>query len=161
MKRSDLSKKKILIVSRRTATLRMLNDKIKEGFPKCRIDMVTNAEDACRATMLFSYHLLIVDESNYKKMANSGASPLQNSPLLIITENGKIPSEQKIHRGPDVYVHLPANRPEEIISKIPRLLGNGFTPRWQRPFKRYGGIFNLGTVEASEKLFKNGSRSDS
>jgi hypothetical protein len=40
---------------------------------------------------------------------------------------------------------------------LSRLLSIEFTPRWQRPFKRYGGILNLGTAEAVEKLFKNGA----
>jgi hypothetical protein len=156
MKRNGLSNKKILVVSERTDILRMLEDKIKDGFPKCRIDIVTNAEEACRATMLFSYQLLIVDESNFKKLAHSGSSPMQNFPLLILTENGKLTAEQKNSLDPNVYGYLPANRPEEIIPILPRLLSNEFTPRWQRPFKRYGGIFNLGTIEAAEKLFENG-----
>ena len=152
MKRNGLSNKKILIVSDRADILRMLEDKIKDGFPKCRIDIVTTAEEACRATMLFSYHLLIVDELNFKKLSKPGLSPMQNFPLLVLTDNGKSPAEQKNSLAPNVYGHLPADRPEEIIPMLPRILNNGFVPRWQRPFKRYGGIFNLGTIEAAEKL---------
>lgn len=153
MKRNGLSNKKILVVSDRTDILRILEDKIKDGFPKCHIDIVTTAEEACRATMLFSYHLLIVDELNFKKLSNSGLSPMQNYPLLVLTDNGKLPVEQKNSLAPNDYGHLPADRPEEIIPMLLRILNNGFVPRWQMPFKRYGGIFNLGTIEAAEKLF--------
>ena len=103
--------------------------------------------------MLYSYHLLIVDELNFKKLSNSGLSPMQNYPLLVLTDNGKLPVEQKNSLAPNDYGHLPADRPEEIIPMLLRILNNGFVPRWQMPFKRYGGIFNLGTIEAAEKLF--------
>ena len=156
MKRNGLSNKKILVVSERTDIRRVLESKIKDSFPKCRIDIVTTAEEACRAAMLFSYHLLIVDESNFRKMALSESSPMRNFPLLVLTDNGHLSIEQKNSLTPNIYGHLPADHPEEIIPNLPRLLSSEFTPRWQKPFKRYGGIFNLGTVEAADKLFKNG-----
>jgi hypothetical protein len=154
MKRNGLSNKKILVVSERADIFRGLADKIKDGWPECRIDRVTTAEGACRVTMLFNYHLLIIDESNLKALSRSASSALQNFPLLVLTENGKFPAQQKNSPAPNVCGHLPANRSEEIIPLLPRLLNNEFTPGWQKPFKRYGGIFNLGTVEAIEKLFK-------
>lgn len=156
MKRNGMSNKKILVVSERTDIRRVLVDKIKDGFPKCRIDIVTTAEEACRATMLFSYHLLIVDESNFRKLALSESSPILNFPLLVLIDNGNLPPEQKNPLAPNIYGHLPSDRPEEIIPNLSRLLSSEFTPRWQRPFKRYGGIFNLGTIEAADKLLKNG-----
>lgn len=82
--------KRFLIVSQRTAILRVLKDKIKDGFPKCRIDMVTNAEDASWSSMHLNYHLLIVDESNLEKLASSGAFLLQNFPLLIFPSWGRL-----------------------------------------------------------------------
>jgi len=152
-----LTSKRVLGVSGRTDILRMLEDKIENGFPKCRFDKVTTAEEASRSMLLSSYHLLIVDETNFKKIPFAGSSLIQNFPLLVLTDNGKLPADQKNYFAPNVYGYLPANRLEKIIPILSQLLRIEFTPRWQRPFKRYGGIFNLGTVEAAEKLFKNGA----
>ena len=152
MERNGLSIKKILVVSRRADIVRKLEDTIKDSIPKCQIERVSTAEEACRATMIFGYHLLIIDESNLKILSHSGSSPMQNFPLLVISDNGKLSAELKSSLAANVCGHLPADRPEEIISMLPRILNNGFVPRWQMPFKRYGGIFNLGTIEAAEKL---------
>ena len=154
MKHNGLSNKKILIVSERTDIRRMLEDPIRDGLPKCRIDRVKTVQEACRAIMLIGYHLIIIDESKFKNMSHPGLSPMQNFPLLVLTDNDKLSAEQKNSPVPNVYGHLPADRPEVIISMLPRILNNGFVPRWQVPFKRHGGIFNLGTIEAAEKLFK-------
>jgi hypothetical protein len=155
MKRKELSNKRVLGVSGRTDILRILEDNIRDGLPRCRFDKVTTAEEASRAVMRFSYHLLIVDETNFKKIASSGSSSLQNLPLVILTDTGALPADEKNSFAPNVYGYLPANRLEEIIAILSQLLSIEITPRWQRPFKRYGGIFNFGTVEAAEKLFKN------
>jgi hypothetical protein len=156
MKRNGLSNKIILVVSERADILQMLEGKIKDGFPKCRIDRVTTTEEACRATLLFRYNLLIVDELNFNKLSHSASSLMQNFPLLVLTDNGHLPPEQKNSLIPGINSHLPSDRSEEIIPNLSRLLNSEFTPGWQRPFKRYGGLFNLGTVEAADKLIKNG-----
>ena len=40
-----------------------------------------------------SYQLLIVDETNFKKIQFAGSSLIQNFPLLILTDNGKLPAK--------------------------------------------------------------------
>ncbi len=152
MKLNGLSNKKILIIGEGADTLRKLEDKIKDGVPKCQIDRVATAEEALRATTLFSYHLLIIDESTFNNLSHTGSSPMQNLPLLVLGDNGNRSAGRKSTPAPNVCGHLHADRPEEIISMLPRILNNGFVPRWQMPFKRYGGVFNLGTIEAAEKL---------
>ena len=156
MKRNGLINKRILGVCGRTDILQTLEDKIKDGCPKCWFDKVTTAEEACRLMMLFSYHLLVVDETNLKKFPRSESSSIQNFPLVVLTGNGKLPVDQENSFAPNIYGYLPANRLEKTIPIISRLLSIEFVPRWQSPFKRYGGIFNLGTVEATDKLLKNG-----
>jgi hypothetical protein len=156
MKRNDLISKRVLGVCGRTDILQMLEDEIKDGCPKCWFDKVTTAEEACRLMMLFSYHLLVVDETNLKKFMRSESSSIRNFPLVVLTDNGKLPIDQENSYAPNIYGYLPANRLEKTTPVISRLLSIEFVPRWQRPFKHYGGIFNLGTVEATDKLLKNG-----
>ena len=156
MKRNGLiRKRRVLGVCGRPDILRMLEDKIKEGFPRWRFDGVTTAENAGRLMLLSSYHLLIVDEANFKKIQHAGSSVIQNFPILVLTDKEKLPADQQNSFTPNVCGYLLASRLEEIIPIFSRLLSIEFTPRWQRPFRRYGGIFNLATVEVAEKLFKN------
>ena len=129
MKRNGLTKKRILGISARTDILRILADKIKDSFSKCRFDGVTSAEEASRSMMLSSYHLIIVDETNFKKIANSGSSSIRNFPLVILTENGKLPVDQNNFFAPNVYGYLSANRPEDIVPILSLLLSIEFTPR--------------------------------
>ena len=156
MKNNRLIKKRILGVSGQTDVLQMLDEMINGRFSKCRFDSVATAEEAIRAMMFSSFHLLIIDQTNFKKIQHARLYQTHLLPILILIDKGKFPPNQKNSFSPNVY-GLPANRPEEIISILPQLLSIEFTPRWQRPFRRFGGIFNLGTVEAAEKLFKNGA----
>jgi len=139
-------------IRHQTDILRILEDKIKAGFANCRFDGVRAAEEARRSMMLASYHLVIADERSFNKIARAGSSPIRNFPLLVLTDNGQLHADQKNSFAPNVYGYLSADRLEKIIPILSRLLNIEFTQRWQRPFKLYGGIFNLGTVEAAEKI---------
>lgn len=129
MKRNGLTNKRILGVSGRNEVLRILADKIKDGLSKCQFDGVRSAEEASRSVMLSSYHLLIVDETNFTKIAHTGSSSIKNFPLVILTENDKLPADQNKFFAPNVYGYLSANRPEDIIPILSRLLSIEFAPR--------------------------------
>ncbi|UCF91077.1 MAG: hypothetical protein JSW39_22790 [Desulfobacterales bacterium] len=157
MKRHGMIHKRLLGVSPRADVLQTLEERIKAACSTCRFDKAATLEEARQRMMRFNYHLVIVDEVNLKTLLRSASFLVQNFPLVVLTENGRLPADEKNAFAPNVYGFLPANSLERTIPVISELLNIEFVPRWQSPFKRYGGVFNLGTVEAVDKLFNNES----
>ena len=158
MKHSSMINKKLLGVCGRAEILQTLEDKIKNSCRKCRFDKAETAGEASRLMMFFGYHLVIVDEQSFKNFPRSGPSLIQNFPLVILTDNGKLPVDQQTSFAPNVYGYIPVNHLDKTIPVISLLLNIEFVPPWQSLFKLYGGIFNLGTVEAADKLFISGMK---
>ena len=152
MKRNGMINKRILGVSGRNDILLTIEEKILEAYPKCLFDKVTTLQKARRLMMLYNYSLLVLDEANLNELNRSGASMIQNFPVVVLTDDGVLFVDQVKSFASNVYGYLPKNCLETTSLIISNLLNVEFVPQWQIPFKRYGGIFNLGTVEAIDKL---------
>jgi hypothetical protein len=152
MKRNGMMNKRILGVSERIDILSAMEEMILEICPNCLFDKVTTLKKAQRLMMLFNYNLLFLDETTLNELNPSGTSMTQNFPIVILTNNGSLSLDKEKSSASNVYGYLPKNRLETIPQIIANLLNVEFVPRWKIPFKRHGGIFNLGTVEAVDKL---------
>lgn len=161
MKHSGMINKRLLGVCGRAEILQTLEDKVLDGCRICHFDKAATAGEASRLMMFFGYHLVIVDEQNFNNFIRSGSCLIHNFPLIVLTESGKLPADQKNSFAPNVYGYLPANDLDKTIPIISLVLSIEFVPPWQSLFKHYGGIFNLGTVEAADKLFLSGMKKSS
>jgi len=142
MKKSILSKKRILAVDDEPDVLMVLEEEILDAYPDCRLDKATTCEEAGQLLASWTYDLVILDIMGVRGFELLEEAVSRDYPVAMLTAHALTPEalRRSIELGARTY--LPKEKLGEIVPFLEDVLTQEYVPGWKRLFEKLGEFFD-------------------
>jgi len=142
MKKSILSKRRILAVDDEPDVLMVLEEEILDAYPDCRFDKATKYEEAAQLLASWTYDLVILDIMGVRGFELLEEAVSRDYPVAMLTAHALTPEalRRSIEMGARSY--LPKEKLGEIVPFLEDVLTQEYVPGWKRLFEKLGKFFD-------------------
>lgn len=142
MKKSILSKKRILAVDDEPDVLMVVEEEILDAYPDCRFDKATNYEEAAQLLASWTYDLVILDIMGVRGFELVQDAVSRNYPVAMLTAHALTPEALKRSIELGARSYLPKEKLGEIVPFLEDVLTHEYIPGWKRLFEKLGEFFD-------------------
>lgn len=142
MSQSMIYDKRVLIVDNDPNFFPILERKVREASPNCKVDMAGTYLEAVEEMVSWTYDLVIMGDIVGSKSNLLDIAEIRKFPVAVLgpDDPSSITSRRTLQMR--LKAHFPKEKMGQIITFLQDSVGNGSRPRWKYFLKRIIGFFN-------------------
>lgn len=155
MTQSMIYNKRILIVDNDPNFFPILERKVREASPNCKVDMAATYLEAVEEMVSWSYDLVIMGDIVGSKSSLLDIAGIRRFPVALLCPDDPSSITSKRTFQTRRKACFPKEKMGQIIAFLHDSVGNGSGPKWKYFLKKTIGFFNTrgsGTREQSAHL---------